>query len=121
MNYDMQFEYLIESVNIKHHSRLKYFQVNIYLLKFNNRNTTERCVTYLELTIKTLDCWFKLNNRHTRKRCKTCSKLTIKKVERCQELCYSVFIANFEHISHLFSVFLLEQVQVCLNQMHFGY
>ena len=50
---------------------------------------------------------FKFNNRNTRKRCEICSKVTIKIPEWCQ--CYrsGVFIVNFEHISHLFLVFLL--------------
>ena len=42
----------------------------------------------------------KVNNRDTRKRCEICSKLTIKSRS-------GVFIVNFEHISHLFLVFLL--------------
>ena len=48
---------------------------------------------------------FKVNNRNTRKRCETCSKLTIKTPERhCRS---GVFIANFEHMSHLFLMFLM--------------
>ena len=43
--------------------------------------------------------FFKFNNRNTRKRYETCSKLTIKSPKRV--------IVNFEHISHLFLVFLL--------------
>ena len=39
---------------------------------------------------------FKINNWNIRNRCEICSKLTI-----------SVFIVNFEHISHLFLVLLL--------------
>ena len=45
---------------------------------------------------------FKVDNRITRKSCEICSKLTIKTPERL-----GVFIVNFEHISHLFLVFLL--------------
>ena len=41
---------------------------------------------------------FKVNNTNTRKRCEICSKLTIKTPE---------VIVNFEHVSHLFLVFLL--------------
>ena len=54
---------------------------------------------------------FKVNSRNTRKRCETRTKLTIKTPERRQwrrswrRSC--VFIVNFEHISHLFLVFLL--------------
>ena len=43
---------------------------------------------------------FKVNYGNTRKRCEICSKLAIKTPERRH-----VFIANFEHISHLFLVF----------------
>ena len=43
---------------------------------------------------------FKVNSRNTRKRCEICPKSTINTVEG-----YSgVFIANFEHSSHFFSV-----------------
>ena len=47
----------------------------------------------------------KCNNRNTRKRCEICSKLTIKTPERRPWRCSGVFI-NFEHIPHLFLVFL---------------
>ena len=49
-------------------------------------------------------CLFKVNSRSTRKRCKICSKLIIKAPERRRRS--GVFIVNFEHISHLFLVFL---------------
>ena len=39
--------------------------------------------------------------------CEICWKLTIKIPERRHWSCFSVFIVNFEHISHLFLVFLL--------------
>ena len=45
---------------------------------------------------------FKFNNRNTRKRCKICSKLTIKTPERRRWRRSVVFILNFEHISNLF-------------------
>ena len=50
---------------------------------------------------------FEVNYKNTRKRCKICSKLTIKTPERRQWRRSDVFIVNFEHISHLFLVFLL--------------
>ena len=50
---------------------------------------------------------FEVNNRNTRTRCEICWKLTIKIPERRHWSCFSVFIVNFEHISHLFLVFLL--------------
>ena len=46
---------------------------------------------------------FKVNKGNIRKRCEIYSKLTIKAPERCSD----VFIVNFEHISHVFLVFLL--------------
>ena len=49
----------------------------------------------------------KVNNRNNRTRYEICSKLTIKISERRQWRCCGVFIINFEHISHLVSVFLL--------------
>ena len=50
---------------------------------------------------------FKFNNRNTRKRCQKCSKLKIKTPERRHWNRSGVFIVNFEHISHLFLLFLL--------------
>ena len=44
---------------------------------------------------------FKVNNKNTTARCEMFSKLTIKTPERS-----SVFIVNFEHISHLVLAFL---------------
>ena len=43
---------------------------------------------------------FKVNNRNTRARCQICLKPTIKTPERRHWRCSSVFIVNFEHISH---------------------
>ena len=47
---------------------------------------------------------FKFNNRNTRKSCEICLKL---KVEKPHWRRSGVFIVNFEHILHLFVVFLL--------------
>ena len=44
-----------------------------------------------------------VNNSYTRKRCEICSTLTIK----TPECCSTIFIVNFEHISHFFLLFLL--------------
>ena len=49
----------------------------------------------------------KVNKRNTRTMCKLCSKLTIKTPERLRWRRFSVFIVNFEHVSHLVLVFLL--------------
>ena len=57
---------------------------------------------------------FKVNNRNTRWRCEICSKLTIQKPERRHWHCSGVFIANFEHISHLVLVFLLLSLNMLL-------
>ena len=56
----------------------------MYLFKVNNI-TIEKDATYIQLTIK----------------------LTIKTPERCQWRRSGIFIVNFEHISHIFLVFLL--------------
>ena len=48
---------------------------------------------------------FKANNINTRKTCEICSKLIIKTPERRRRP--SIFIVNFEHVLHLFLVFLL--------------
>ena len=50
---------------------------------------------------------FKVNNRNTRTRCDISSKLTIKTPERHHWRRSSVFIVNFDCISHLVLVFLL--------------
>ena len=62
---------------------------------------------------------FKINNRNTRTRCKICSKLTIKTPQRRQWRRSGVFFVNFEHISHLVSVF-LEQVNVGCRREEFS-
>ena len=49
---------------------------------------------------------FKVDNRDTRDtKCEICPKLTIKTPERCQWHRFGGFIVNFEHISHLVSLF----------------
>ena len=72
---------LFQKLGISHYISLCIFPANIYLLKGNNRNT--------------------------RKRCEICSKLTIKTQERRHWRRSGIFIVNFEHILHLFLVFLL--------------
>ena len=47
----------------------------------------------------------KVNNRNSSTRCEICSKL-INTVEQCHWHCSSVFIINFEQISHLVLAFL---------------
>ena len=63
------------------------------------------------LALNNLSCsLFSIRSVHegnTRKRCEICSKLTIKTPELRQRSLSGVFIVNFEHISHLFLVFLL--------------
>ena len=48
---------------------------------------------------------FKFNDKNTRKMCKTCSKLTIKTPEQ-RRIRSGVFFVNLENISYLFLVFL---------------
>ena len=50
---------------------------------------------------------FKVNNRNSKIGCEICSRLTIKTPERHHCGRSGVFIVNFDHISHLFVVFLL--------------
>ena len=49
----------------------------------------------------------KVNNRNSRTKCEICSKLTIKTPKQRQWRHSSVFIVNYEHISHLSPMFLL--------------
>ena len=58
---------------------------------------------------------FKVNNKNTRKRCEIYSKLTIKTRGRS-----GVFIDNFEHISHLSSVSVVDLEQVNVSWEHFA-
>ena len=55
---------------------------------------------------------FKVNIRNTRTRCEICSKLTIKTPEQRHWHRSGIFIVNFEHISHLFLVFIFNFEQV---------
>ena len=68
--------------------------MNVYRIALFNQNRKTR--TYpANINL------FKVNNKNSRKRYEICSKLTIK------TLVFGVYIVNFEHISHLFLVFLL--------------
>ena len=58
---------------------------------------TQPVITWSKLTIETLEQGVKYVQ----------SKLAIKTPERCQRRRYGVFIVNFEHILHLFLVYLL--------------
>ena len=65
-------------------------------------------IFFYQASLKMYQVWIyllKVNNRNTRTRCEICSKLTMKAPERHQWCCPDVFIANFEHISHLVQVF----------------
>ena len=61
---------------------------------------------------------FKVNNRNTRPRCEICSKLTIKTPKRYHWGRSSVFIVNFEQISHLVLVF---HFWLWAGKCHLGY
>ena len=50
---------------------------------------------------------FKVSNKRIKKRCEICWKLTIKTAEWRQWRHSGVFIVEFQHISHLFLLFLL--------------
>ena len=59
---------------------------------------------------------FRFNSRNTRKRCEICSKFTIKALE-CRS---GVFIVKFKHISHLFLVFFSSLwTDKCLSESSF--
>ena len=60
--------------------------------------------TYSKSTLKILENTI-YYTRNTR--CKICSKLKIKTAEQCHWRCSGVFTVNFEHVLHLFLVFLL--------------
>ena len=66
---------------------------NIFNIKVDMKgsNRSDPAVNYM----------FQVNDRNSRARCAICSKLTIKTPRS------GVFIVNFEHISHIFLVFLL--------------
>ena len=50
---------------------------------------------------------FKVNNRNTRERGEICPKLAMKTPERRQRRRAGFFVVYFDHISHVFVVFLL--------------
>ena len=78
----------------------------IHLFQVNNNGTR---MTQTDATLATLEniYLFKMNNRNTKKRCEICSTLTMKTPERRHWPRSGVFIVNFEHILHLFLMFLL--------------
>ena len=86
--------------------------INITIIETNdiyqNLLLLLKVLRYLPANIFNL---FKVNNRNTRKRCEIhveiCSKSTIKTSERRHWRRSGVFTVSFEHISHLFLVFLL--------------
>ena len=66
-----------------------------------------KAISSLHATLNAANIYlFKVNNRNTRKRCEIYSKFTIKTPERHRWRHSGVFINNFEHILHLFLVFL---------------
>ena len=58
---------------------------------------------------------FKFNSRNTRKSCEICPKLTINAVESRS----GMFIVNFEHISHFFSASVVDFVNVCRGTLSY--
>ena len=77
--------------------RWQVYPAGNYMFKVNNRNTRTRCEICSKLTISIPEQrnMFKVDNRNTRTRCEICW------------LRFGIFIANFEHISHLVLVFLI--------------
>ena len=68
---------------------------------------TFKTLVLVEHTLQANIYLFKVSNRNTRKSCEIYTTLTIKTPERGQLYRSGVFIVNFEHISHLFLLFLL--------------
>ena len=64
---------------------------------------------------------FRVNNRNTRIKREICSKLTIKTPEWRQLHRFGVFIANFEHISHLVLLFLLFLFHALSREIQAGF
>ena len=79
------------------------YQISSFLSFYDKNNL----ITKISANIPAGNYMLKVNNRNTRTRCEICSKLTIKTPEWGQWRHSGVFIANFEHISHLSLVFLL--------------
>ena len=72
----------------------------------------EEALVHLVILVQASNYMFKVSNKNTRTRRDICSKLTIKTLERRHKLCSGVFIVNFEHISHLVLVFIVNFKQV---------
>ena len=67
----------------------------------------QRNLIWLPSSVPKVTFSFIVNNRNTRKKGEIWSKLTIKTPERRYRPHSGVFMVNFEHMSHLFQVFLL--------------
>ena len=94
----------IPSENVRKPNNFYFYEEqkrNIGLKWVNLSKTSDQAASPVNIYL------FKVNNRNTRKRCKICSKLTINTPERRHWHCSDIFIVNFEHISHLFLVFLM--------------
>ena len=74
--------------------------------KNNDRNNDQKLHSF-DNPYPTNIYLLKVNDKNTGKACKKCSKLIIKTVERCHCSSSGFFIVNFEHISHLFLLFLV--------------
>ena len=72
----------------------------------------EEALVHLVILVQASNYMFKVSNNNTRTRRDICSKLTIKTLERRHKLRSGVFIVNFEHISHLVLVFIVNFKQV---------
>ena len=58
---------------------------------------------------------FKFNNRSTKNRCEICLKLAIKTTERRHWRYSSDFVVNFEHVPHFFQLLILKNEFVCYD------
>ena len=91
-------------VNFQHVFRTPFFQNTSGGLLLDS--IAEWCEENLRsnfyLVLSTNKYMIKVNNKNTRKICEVCSKLTIKTRRRS-----GIFIVNFGHISYIFQVFIL--------------
>ena len=92
------------TTNVGHDSRSLQPRLYSYKQKFFSRLSSTSASKYM----------LKVINRNAIKRYVICSKLTIHTPERRQWYRSGVFSVTFEHISHLFFVFLVLRAYICL-------
>ena len=100
-------KFLRNLVTTLHFTERNWISKSVYYYCMHQNNLCNNAFNLFITNIPANIYMFKVNNRNTRKRYEICLELTIKTPERHHWRRAGVFIVNFAHISHLFLVFLL--------------